>query len=258
MRPALEERFDCRFEVSFSIQRRATDTLAVDPENQPFRLEDGSLLFRPGGHGALIDNLNELGRDGWDIVLLKNIDNVVPDDAQAAGPPLEAAPRRLPAGGARAGASATSTAWRRWTACAARRAEAVLREAGRVPGEGALPPAAGGIRARRPAGAEALPDGARSTGRSASAAWCATRASRAAGRSGSSPRRAGSRRRSSRPRRSIPRTPEQQAALKASTHFNPVDIACGLRDRHGRPYDLHRYVDPATVFISEKSHEGRP
>jgi hypothetical protein len=55
-----------------------------------------------------------------------------------------------------------------------------------------------------------------------------------------------------------PKDPEQQAALKASTHFNPVDISCGLRDRHGRPYDLHRYVDPATVFIAEKSHEGRP
>ncbi|HSS52331.1 MAG TPA: DUF4301 family protein, partial [Thermoanaerobaculia bacterium] len=79
VRPELEERLDCRFEVSFSFQRPATDTLAVDPENRPFRLEDGSLLFRPGGHGALIDNLHDLGRDGWDVVLLQNIDNVVPD-----------------------------------------------------------------------------------------------------------------------------------------------------------------------------------
>ena len=78
--PGLEERYDCRFEVSFSTQRHATDTLAVDLGDRPFRLADGSLLFRPGGHGALLDNLNELGQDGWDIVLLKNIDNVVPDD----------------------------------------------------------------------------------------------------------------------------------------------------------------------------------
>jgi hypothetical protein len=49
----------------------------------------------------------------------------------------------------------------------------------------------------------------------------------------------------------------QREVLQASTHFNPVDIACGLRDRHGRAYDLHRFVDPATVFIAEKSHEGR-
>ncbi len=79
VRPELEERLDCRFEVTFSFQRPATDTLAVDLENQPFRLADGSLLFRPGGHGALIDNLHDLGRDGWDVVLVKNIDNVVPD-----------------------------------------------------------------------------------------------------------------------------------------------------------------------------------
>ena len=54
------------------------------------------------------------------------------------------------------------------------------------------------------------------------------------------------------------RNPEQRAALDGSTHFNPVDIVCGLRDRHGRSYDLHRYVDPATVFIAEKSQDGRP
>ena len=50
----------------------------------------------------------------------------------------------------------------------------------------------------------------------------------------------------------------QQEILKASTHFNPVDIVCGLRDRLGHRYDLHRYVDPSTVFIAEKWHEGRP
>ncbi|HEY0783944.1 MAG TPA: DUF4301 family protein, partial [Thermoanaerobaculia bacterium] len=55
-----------------------------------------------------------------------------------------------------------------------------------------------------------------------------------------------------------PRSPEQQAVLAASTHFNPVDVACALRDRNGRPYDLASFVDPATVFIAKKSHEGRP
>jgi hypothetical protein len=54
------------------------------------------------------------------------------------------------------------------------------------------------------------------------------------------------------------KSPEQQEILKASTHFNPVDIVCGLRDRLGHRYDLQRYVDPSTIFIGEKSHEGRP
>lgn len=60
-------------EVSYSFQKASTDTLAVDMDNNPFRLEDGSLFFRPGGHGALIENLNQLQSD---IVFIKNIDNV--------------------------------------------------------------------------------------------------------------------------------------------------------------------------------------
>jgi len=62
------------FDVSYSFQKSATDTIAVTPENEPFRNEDGSLLFRPGGHGALIENLDEQEAD---ILFIKNIDNVV-------------------------------------------------------------------------------------------------------------------------------------------------------------------------------------
>lgn len=64
------------YHISFSEQKKSTDTLAVTPQNDPFRLDDGSMLFRPGGHGALIENLNDLDAD---IVFIKNIDNVVPD-----------------------------------------------------------------------------------------------------------------------------------------------------------------------------------
>lgn len=63
-------------QTSFSQQQPYTDTIAVDMEDQPFRLEDGSILFRPGGHGALIENLNQLDAD---FVFIKNVDNVVPD-----------------------------------------------------------------------------------------------------------------------------------------------------------------------------------
>ena len=65
------------YELSFSIQSPATNTLAVDLDNKPFRKADGKLLFRPGGHGALLQNLNQLEGD---IVLIKNIDNVVTDE----------------------------------------------------------------------------------------------------------------------------------------------------------------------------------
>ena len=71
-----EKRFGVRFEIGLSIQSESTDTVAVDLENRPFRDRDGRLLFRPGGHGALLYNLD--GIDG-DIVFIKNIDNIVPD-----------------------------------------------------------------------------------------------------------------------------------------------------------------------------------
>ncbi len=61
------------FDVSYSYQKPSTDTIAVDMDNEPFRNDDGSVLFRPGGHGALIENLNEQDAD---IVFIKNIDNV--------------------------------------------------------------------------------------------------------------------------------------------------------------------------------------
>ncbi len=64
------------FDVQFSQQKPSTDTIAVDPNNEPFKNDDGSLLFRPGGHGALLENLNDLNSD---IIFIKNIDNVVPD-----------------------------------------------------------------------------------------------------------------------------------------------------------------------------------
>lgn len=64
------------FDISYSEQKPSTDTIAVDMENNAFRNTDGSILFRPGGHGALIENLNELQTD---IAFIKNIDNVVPD-----------------------------------------------------------------------------------------------------------------------------------------------------------------------------------
>lgn len=71
-----EDKYSVLFEVSYSEQKPSTDTIALRPDGSLFRKEDGSLLFRPGGHGALISNLNDLDSD---IVFIKNIDNVVPD-----------------------------------------------------------------------------------------------------------------------------------------------------------------------------------
>lgn len=70
------KRYKVQFHVSFSEQKPSTDTIAANMDNTPFRNNDGTLLFRPGGHGALIENLNDIDAD---VVFIKNIDNVVPD-----------------------------------------------------------------------------------------------------------------------------------------------------------------------------------
>lgn len=69
------KKYGVEYDVSFSEQKPSTDTVAADMENKPFR-DKGKLLFRPGGHGALIENLNDLDAD---VIFIKNIDNVVPD-----------------------------------------------------------------------------------------------------------------------------------------------------------------------------------
>ncbi|MCK5443162.1 MAG: DUF4301 family protein, partial [Maribacter sp.] len=77
--PRLSKETETSFNIGYSYQKSSTDTVAVDLENNLFRNSDGSLLFRPGGHGALIENLNE---EEADIIFIKNIDNVVVPEAQ--------------------------------------------------------------------------------------------------------------------------------------------------------------------------------
>lgn len=77
--PEFAEKWGVKYHVSMSEQKPSTDTVAVDMENNPYR-ENGNLLFRPAGHGALLENLNEINAD---VVFVKNIDNVVPSSLRA-------------------------------------------------------------------------------------------------------------------------------------------------------------------------------
>ncbi|SFU13017.1 protein of unknown function [Algoriphagus locisalis] len=74
--PGIEKEFGVNFEISYSQQKKSTDTIAVNTDNTPFTEEDGSILFRPAGHGALLENLNDVSAD---LIFIKNVDNVVPD-----------------------------------------------------------------------------------------------------------------------------------------------------------------------------------
>ena len=74
LKSLFENEFNVNYNIELTEQKSSTDIIAVDNNNKPFRNSDGSLLFRPGGHGALIENLNDIDSD---IIFVKNIDNVV-------------------------------------------------------------------------------------------------------------------------------------------------------------------------------------
>ncbi len=77
--PEYESMFNVKYNITMSTQKPETDTIAVNLDNTPFRNDDGTLLFRPAGHGALIENLNDIDAD---IIFIKNIDNICPDNAR--------------------------------------------------------------------------------------------------------------------------------------------------------------------------------
>jgi hypothetical protein len=74
------KKYGVKYNISFSEQKPSTDTVGANADNTPFRNDDGTMLFRPGGHGALIENLNDIDAD---VIFIKNIDNVVPDRLKA-------------------------------------------------------------------------------------------------------------------------------------------------------------------------------
>ena len=263
--PGFEARYGVRFEVGFSHQSRATDTLAVDLDGRPFRAADGTLLLRPGGHGALIGNLGRLGSlgpPGARIVLVKNVDNVVPD----AGKPLVTTWKRLLGGKLLALQERIFAALERLEAAAP--VSGGTADAGAAGLDEALAEAeallAGELSRPLPARLAAAPPEER---RAALAGYldrplrvCGV--VRNQGEPGGGPFWVEGR--DGEVSLQIveisqldPDSREQQEILAASTHFNPVDLACGLTDRHGRPYDLDATVDPSAVFIARKSHDGQ-
>ena len=237
-----ENAFGVKLNISFSEQKHYTDIIAVDEQNNPVRDDKGMLVFRPGGHGALIENLNEQRAD---LIFIKNIDNVVPDwmkhttivykkalagllfsvqeqifkflrqiDKGATPAQLKAMARfvtdtlhlELPEGFGKSPAKEQAAQLRAIF-------HRPLRVCGMVRNQGE--PGGGPFFIRDSHGIKSL---------------------------------------------QIIETaqinrndPAQEAILAGATHFNPVDLVCATKDYRGRYFDLRKYVDPATGFISKKS-----
>ncbi len=230
--PEYSARYGVQYNIELSYQKSSTDTIAVNPDNTPFRDADGRLLFRPAGHGALIENLNEIDAD---LIFIKNIDNVCA--ASHRGDTIEYKSAlagylvmlqskifdylnntTAPLGdviqfindnlGVRLSRDATRADCNRILS-------RPLRVCGVVRNTGA--PGGGPFWVRAADGTVSL--------QIVESAQIA---------------------------------PDARDIMNTSQYFNPVDLVCATRDASGRHIDLIQFVDENTGFISEKSAGGRP
>lgn len=247
VRNEYENHYSIKYETGFSTQKPSTDTIAVDTGNKPFRDADGRLVFRPGGHGALLDNLNDLDAD---IIFIKNIDNVVPDQLKeetvlykkALGGMLVSFRERIfdylnlldndntdrntleeMLTFLKEELSVTSP-WGndQWTDQELRRylvakLNRPIRICGMVTNVG------------EPGGG---PFWVKNNDESISLQIVESSQINLS-------------------------NPLMRKLFEASTHFNPVDLVCSIKDYQGNKFDLRSYRDPQTGFISRKSMGGR-
>lgn len=230
-----ESTFGIKLDISLSEQKHYTDTIAVDEQNQPLRDESGKLIFRPGGHGALIENLNEQRAD---LIFIKNIDNVVPDWMKhttviykqvLAGMLLELREQSF----------------------------AHLRTLDQKPDEKTLRKIA---RFAQEELCLTLPEhyDAQTLHQLLNRPIRICGMVKNLGEPGGGPfftiDSKGTRSLQIVESAQINHKDQQQEALfQASTHFNPVDLVCSTKNYRGRYFDLRQYVDPMTGFISKKS-----
>lgn len=243
--PKYEKMFGVKYNISFSEQKSETDTVAADENNDPFR-ENGKILFRPGGHGSLIENLNDTDAD---IIFIKNVDNVVPDsfkDTTAlykkvlGGVAASLLEKIYKYGNMLEGGNYTIDDLREMilflqqdllvrhndikhmedsdlAMYLLKKLRRPLRVCGMVKNIG------------EPGGGPFLAyneDGTYSPQILESS-------------------------------QINMKQPESKAAFESSTHFNPVDIVCAVKDWNGNHYNLPDFVDKNTGFISEKSKNGK-
>ena len=241
--PAYEKKYGVKYNITFTYQDKATDTIAVDEDNKPFRKDDGSLLFRPAGHGALIHNLDKVKEE---LVSIKNIDNVAHEKLL----PVTAEYKQVLMGVALELRDKVFDYLRKLdadpsvqlcneienfldkTLCiqmplAHSHEERVAMLRGKL---------------NRPVRVCGM---VRNEGEPGGGPYII------AGKDGCT---------SLQILESVQINPNDPGAMKAmsqATHFNPVDLVCCLLDYNGKHFDLPAYVDPDAGFISSKSFEGR-
>jgi len=265
-----EKRFGVTFRISYSIQSPATDTLAAELNHSPFRDKNGNLLFRPGGHGALINNLNNITAD---LVFVKNIDNVVPEtqleptilykkalagyllhlqeknfeyqkrllkyDEGAEGRKEKGERRKEEGEGRKEKGERSflvSESVQREIIEFAKNELMIQFEEENPTVETILKKLNRPMRICGVVKNEGEPGGG--------PFWVTNRKGETSLQIVESSQ--------------IDKNdPAQENFMASASHFNPVDLVCCYKDVNGNPFNLNDFVDPYTGFISEKSYEGR-
>ncbi len=233
--PEYEREFGVKYNITMSTQRKSTDTIAVNPDNTPFRTDDKKLLFRPAGHGALIENLNEIDAD---IIFIKNIDNIcveqMRDDTDTykralAGMLLDIQEQvfnHLRAIDNRAANEDTVRKFITDTLGLPLSDDATLSDMHKI--------------LNRPIRICGMIPCDTDTG--GGPFWVRDTQGNLS--------------------RQIVETaqidPTKRGKTGRTTHANPVDLICAVRDYQDKKFDLTKYIDESTAFITEKSAQGRP
>jgi len=245
--PEYEAKYDVHYQVDLSVQKSSTNTIAVDPDDRPFRDSKGRLVFRPAGHGALLFNLNELEAD---IVFIKNIDNVSHDRLQVQSNLY----KKLLAG---------------WLLTVQDRIFTYLRlisEEQVSPGmmEEISDYCRHDLKVSLPEDFTSFSD----QEKTAFLFNIMNRPIRICGMVKNTGEPGGGpfwvvddngviSRQIIEQFQIDGQDPEQLKIWSSSTHFNPVDLVCGMKDYRGNQFDLFRYADQKAVCISVKSEKGR-
>lgn len=240
-----EKMFNVKYDVTYSIQKPCTDTVSVDAEGNIVRDENGQILFRPGGHGALIHNLNDLKAD---IIFIKNIDNVVPDrskgdtvkykkmlagfladvcqkvsdflnilDHKPTDEQLQEIESYLPFIGYKEAPERTFTDRKERIRHLTELLDRPIRVCGMVKNEGE--PGGGPAWVKMPDGSQRL--------------MIVEMA------------------------QVDLQDKEQKKIVEHSTHFNPVDIVCCIKNYKGKKFDLEKFIAADQGFITNKSYKGK-
>ena len=233
-------KYGIKYDITFSEQKPSTDTIAANPDNTPFREADGSLLFRPGGHGALIENLNEIDAD---VIFIKNIDNVVPDRLKA-----------------------ETVEWKQVLAgilvSVQQQAFDYLNLLDKGASDQELKEIAAFVETCLQTNPKSCKVDADYLRRKLDRPMRVCGVVKNVGEPGGGPfltyNQDGTVSLQILESSQIDTTNEAYMKMfTQGTHFNPVDLVCAVRDYKGRPYDLPAFVDKTTGFISTKSKGGK-